>query len=450
MTLIKIFENIKQQYAFLWQKPMLVSVSGGVDSVVLLHLLIQHECTPIVFHCNFKLRGEDSDQDEQFVRNLCNKLGLTFHIEHFDTLEYASKHSMSLQMSARALRLQKTYECIEKYNCECAVLSHHLNDNIETILLTLLRGTGFKGLKGMEIYANRIFRPLLQVPKAQIIEYAKINNIDYREDISNKNTKYKRNVIRNEIIPVIMKYYPNFEKIMSSNIMRFNEQWKILEKIFSELENKITKQYSFYTEYDLNKLEIDQLTTSSLMLLIEKYGFNFQQIASMINNLKETETTIYNTNNYTACLKSGLLEIISNSFSFSQLPIYELKCVNDFFIEPINQFFSAQIITSKKFDAKILTNREVFLDLKKLQFPLFIRPWKDEDVINPLGMKGKKTVRKFLKDLKLPHLRMKSTYVLASNNTVIWIIGFRISQQFAINNNTEKVLWLRFERDIIQ
>lgn len=442
MTVEQIFEKIWQEYHFLWEKPMLVSVSGGVDSVVLLHLLVTSGSQLTVFHCNFQLRAEQSDQDEQFVRELCKKYGVQCIVERFDTTAFAKKHSYSIQEAARLLRLKKTYEYLDAYAFGCAALAHHLDDNIETVLFHFFRGTGLKGLKGMDIYAERLFRPLLNVPKRLIVEYAQYNQLAYREDISNLNVKYKRNAIRLHIIPAITKHFPDFEKVMSENIWRFRQQWISFEHSVKQIEQQIYSQHKFYRKYNISYLSVQPAADAILFSILEKFGFRHTQILAMLKNVANTETTTYRTKTHTGWLKDGVLVVADNNFEALPYPHIEINVLEDFFREPASKYIMAKILKPEEVHFDEATRYDAFLDVDKLPFPLVIRAWQSGDVIQPLGMKGKKSMSKFLKDLRFSYVEKKSVLVLAYKNTVVWAIGQRIGQQFAVHEKSSRILWL--------
>ena len=412
----------------------LLAVSGGMDSMVLLNLCHQAGFNISVAHCNFNLRGEESDADAKFVKDTCSRLKIPYFEKHFDTKSYASTHGISTQMAARDLRYAWFNELLKEQNLDQLAVAHHAQDNLETVLLNLARGTSISGLRGMLPKSGDIIRPLLGFERDEIENFAKQEGIEWREDSSNASDNYKRNYLRHQIIPAFTElnagFYTTFQNTLEKNLE--------VEKVFQE---KITALKPYIEEVvDGYRFSKDQIILSGigafqLSELLKPFGLNYEQSKELLVAMEGISGKTFNTSSHqllvdreyvfitahqTNEFESFLIEEGQGQFSLSQ-QTYEIKRLNG--------------------DSEVDRNpSNAFLDFNKLTFPLAVRAWKEGDYFFPLGMKGKKKLSDFMIDQKIPLNLKDQIRVLTSEESIVWVIGHRIDDRFKTNEQTKEVL----------
>ncbi|NVK85267.1 MAG: tRNA lysidine(34) synthetase TilS [Cytophagia bacterium] len=434
----RFLEFIKKHALIEANERFLLAVSGGVDSMVLLDLFSETSYPFAVAHCNFQLRGKESDWDEKFVKSTCEELKVTFHKRRFETKKYAKDHGVSTQMAARDLRFKWFESLCNEFGYDKIVLAHHLDDSIETFFLNLTRGTSLRGLRGIQVENDKLIRPLLTFSKEEILHYAKNEGLKWREDSSNQETYYKRNLIRHELIPVLEKLNPDFQKVMSENLEKLNLRFQTSEKYYQELYKDAVTITDSGFKIDKSKILEGCQSGYDLYELLRSFYFNYT-----------TALEIY----------EALGNASSGKVFFS--PDYQLLIDRDFLIVTLlksgeNEALSLQIDLK---DTKSNIGSETYhlaeyhqndwtlikdpsigaFDFDKLHFPLVVRPWKEGDSFQPLGMKGTKLVSDLLIDLKVPLVHKPKVNVMISNGEIVWVIGFRVSEKFKVTDKTEKV-----------
>jgi len=420
---------------------ILLGLSGGIDSVVLFHLL--HSCGIkfAVAHCNFQLRGSESDHDEVFVNELSKEHGIEFFSKQMNTTVYASEHGISIQMAARQLRLDYMNEIFHSKKYACICLAHHLDDNIETFFLNLIRGTGLKGLKGMSVFSATIFRPLLLTTRTEIKKYADFHNLSHREDSSNAKDDYIRNRIRHHVIPAVEKTFPRFNEVMKENLTRFSNGVSLYEKLCLFAAEYCTEKQKKYFIVHLDKLKKfgnDELLLAEIIL---PYGFTHHHAIQILENTESNETRKFYSSSHSAYLKNNTLEIHNTGILQNR----------SFYIENIYGFEDSDC--PLKIHAEILTNSSstelrhnsahAFFDLSKLKFPLLLRPREQGDTFHPFGMKGKKLITDLMNDLKLSEIQKKNVLLLCSEDQIIWVPGMRNADVFKVTTETIEILHLQ-------
>jgi tRNA(Ile)-lysidine synthase len=437
------FAEVLAQYKHLAEKPMLAAVSGGIDSLVLLHLLISNGCSVEIMHCNFGLRGEESDLDEKFVHGLSEQYQIPLHIRKFDTAAHASSSGISVQMAARELRLSYMDELMKTGRFSCVCLAHHLNDNIETFFLNLLRGTGMKGLKGMSVLSGNIFRPLLNISRSMIADYAKMNNLTFREDSSNEKDDYVRNRVRKHILPVITEHFPQFLSSMQQNFHHFASGVELLDVLCDEAVEGSVTQAGNIIKIDLKTILQNRDDSLLLYHVIEKYGFSHHQAELIWSNAGNTETTVYDSQTHRAFLKGNVLEIIHQVFHESCS--FRIDTPEDFSNPNLPVRMGIEWIDySSDADLKV-SSEQALLDANLVPFPLIIRKWKKGDVFYPYGMRGKKLISDFFSDRKMTAVEKQNTWILCCGEEVVWLIGQRIDNRWRVRPSTEIILSLKVE-----
>jgi len=417
-------------------KPVLLAVSGGIDSMVMTDLFVKEKIRIVIAHCNFSLRGQESDGDEDFVKKYAQKHKIPFRSVRFDTKQYAEKNSLSIQMAARELRYSWFEKMRIKENCDFTAVAHNLNDNIETLLINLTRGTGLSGLTGIKQVNGSIIRPLLFATRYEIEEYSKSHRIHYREDRSNADTKYTRNKLRHKVIPVLKDINPFFETAIAETIKRLGETDKLLEKYINSIRSELISNDSIDIRIDCKKL--NQLTDNETLIfeLFRIYGLRGNQVKDLINIIKGKTGKQLNTESH---------RILKNRASIIVIPISAENDEN-YIITDLNELRELQFIKScrsvrpgKNFiipgDAGTAC-----LDEASLVFPLKIRKWEKGDYFYPFGMTGRKKVSDFLTDTKLSLIEKDKVRILESNGKIAWIIGKRIDNRFRITPETKKIL----------
>jgi tRNA(Ile)-lysidine synthase len=432
----KFESNIAEKQLFSKQQPILLAVSGGIDSVVVAHLLKKGGFNFSMSHCNFKLRAEDSEADETFCKELAKKLGVKFYTKAFNVDAYCKKNKLSIQMAARELRYDWFKELIEKNKFDHLVTAHHANDVVETIFINLTRGTGINGLKGIPEKTGNIVRPLLNFTKEEIAIFAEKEKIEFRTDKSNLEAKYERNFLRLKIIPELKKLHPNLEKTFLNNVSNFKEEAEIVNDFIAEkCKELLSKKRDLIV---LNKvlLKKEKQLKTILHYILEPLGFNITQINDIITNIKENGEVgkLFNSQNHTLTIDRDLILIKPLiNISFEPIVIHsigELKKLELFNVTDVKDF-------------KNVKSNELVIEKERLNLPLTIRQKQTGDKFKPFGMKGFKLVSDLLKDQKLNAFEKEKCLILENGNgEIIWVIGYRSDDRYKITEPKNKLLKL--------
>ena len=407
----------------------LLAVSGGVDSMVLLNLFTVSNINFSVAHCNFSLRGEDSDEDEKFVKSICDKLGINFFVKKFNTIKTAFDEKISIQMAARELRYEWFNDLVNKNKIDNIVTAHHFNDNIETVLFNIARGTGISGLKGIEKKQNRLIRPLLNFTKNQVLDYANKNKIEFREDFSNEDEKYKRNKIRKSIIPEFQNVNPGFIESMYSTIENFKSAENIYLKFIENEKKRCTNYVDEVLKIDIGLLRKSIEPKTVLFEIIKEFGFI--DIDSIFNVIDAGSGKSFYSKKYFLVKNRNKLcisKLIKDRF-------IEISKEKNYIKDPIKM--SLKFVDNFKLN-EIKNKKVAVLNYDKLEFPLTIRNWKEGDWFIPSGMKGKKKLSDYFIDNKFSLIEKKRCFVLCSNNEIVWIVGHRIDERYKFVDGLEK------------
>lgn len=415
---------------------VLLAVSGGKDSVLMAHLFKKAKFTFGIAHCNFNLRGAESDEDEAFVRGLAKHFNCSFFSTQFNTAAYAKSSGQSIQMAARELRYQWFEEIASKNAYQQVALAHHQNDSVETILLNLVRGTGIAGLHGISAKRELFVRPLLFLTREQIDQLVDDCDLEFREDASNSSTKYARNKIRLEIIPRLKEINPNLEATFVNNSSRFAELEEFLHSEVHSLRESLFR----YTPGGRIKIELTRIKSlhPRKLLLYELFKpFNFTE--SILEDLSEAwdgqAGKIFSSASHTILIDREQLIVIPKQESVAEeISIYagQEECMYEGMRLTIRLSNKAPIFAD---------NNKVYLDEERLQFPLKIRPWKEGDFFYPYGMNGKKKISDFFTSIKIPLSEKKYIPILENGNgDVIWIAGYRSDERYKIGPHTKKII----------
>ncbi len=421
---------------------ILLTVSGGADSIAMLHLFYSAGFNIAIAHCNFKLRDQDSEKDEIFVKNIAKKYNLQLHIKRCDTKKIAEKNKISIEMAAREIRYSWFIQIAENYDFSKIATAHHLNDSVETILLNLSKKTGLNGMTGIPVINGKIIRPLLFAKKEQIIKYCNKNNLSYRKDYTNEKTEYQRNKIRHLIIPQFQKLNPAF----IDNVKQTADNLKQYKKLFKIYFKKFTDKCVFYDNYSvyINKGKMLRYEPVGLFLFqfLRKFGFNPTQVKNILTALSNTGKQFL-TNECRLIIDRNYL--IISKINPANKKIYKIDEKIDFLTIKKNQPDELQLkIIIKNYDELNIVKKPkfAFLDYDKLKFPLILRKWQNGDFFYPFGMTNKKKLSDFFSDNKLSLNQKENTWILCSGKKIIWIVGYRIDDRFKITKNTKKAIVL--------
>jgi len=428
-------KNIESKNLFTKSNKLLLGVSGGKDSMVLADLLLKAGYSFSVAHCNFCLRAEEANAEEAFVSSYFKQKNIPVFSIRFDTNKYAEENKLSIQMAARELRYNWFKQLKNEHNFNYIVTAHHLNDNIETFFINVLRGAGINGLKGIPEKTETVVRPLLFASSKQINEYISANNIQYKEDSSNSEVKYLRNKLRHQLVPLLKEINPNLEETFSKEFNYFREANNLIEKtIAKEIEN-ISTGVNNEVSYEIKKVLNSNHVGLLLHYILKQYSFDSSIEAQVLVAIKAGQSGKLFLSKTHTCLLDRDAIIIKENKTVSATQSYTIEKNSNFISEPINLHF--EIVEEAKI---IVADDLVCLDFEKLTFPMQLRKWKEGDSFQPLGMKGTKKLSDFFVNQKYTIFQKEEQWLLTSNNEIVWIVGKRIDERFKVNETTTKTL----------
>ncbi|MFA5326965.1 MAG: tRNA lysidine(34) synthetase TilS [Prolixibacteraceae bacterium] len=435
----QFLKYIREEKLFHSAQRILLAVSGGADSMLMLHLFASAGFSVGIAHCNFGLRGAESDGDEQLVAEYCDQHNLAFYVKRFNTEEYALQEGISIEMAARDLRYNWFNQLLGQHEFDFLATAHHQDDVIETFLINLSRGSGIKGLSGIQAKSGRIIRPMLFTNREEILDYCEKMKISFRNDSSNLDTIYKRNLIRQEILPLMEQINPAFRKNALKTIDNLNETGQLFQQRMSEIRATV------YSEDEQGAMiHIDKLLTLSpirtiLFELIRDFGFQAEQIDDIADSLtKESGRKFF----------SGAYRLVKDR---------EYLLISPFSAKPDKVFYLDENCEKINFPLPLILERfdrtrdfrfsthahVVDLDFDRLVFPLIIRHWQEGEYFKPLGMSGLKKISDYFIDEKYSIPEKENAWILASGNQVVWIVGKRLDDRFKITAKTKKILRIK-------
>jgi len=439
----KVQSYIQKQQLLTDQGSVIVGVSGGIDSISLLHLLKSLGYRCIVAHCNFHLRMEESMRDEEFVRNLAHSYSFPFYSVDFETNKYASEHKISIEMAARDLRYNWFGELLEKTDAQAIAVAHHADDSIETMLMNLIRGTGLRGLVGIAPRNNKIIRPLLCCTRKEIENYVVDHKLNYVLDSSNISTDYLRNRFRNEVLPLLTEINPSVRENLYKTIENLEGNLAIylqsIEYIRGIVVDKSDENITF--NIDLIKEQVNINTV--LYELLTPYGFNSSQVEQINQHLDSESGKVFFSETHR--LIKDRKQLIISEKDHNKKEYYSISQADSNIEFPINLRINRLTVTPGFQVSKVRDCIQV--DATKLVYPLKLRRWEIGDWFIPFGMKQKKKLSDFFIDNKFSLVEKENCWLLVSGDDIIWIVGHRMDNRFKITEQTEELIEIKIWND---
>jgi tRNA(Ile)-lysidine synthase len=425
-------QHLAQNLPFLKDKKLLLATSGGIDSMVLVHLFQQLGYDITVAHCNFNLRGAESDGDEQFIRNYASQHNIPVFVTCFNTKAFADEDKVSVQIAARQLRYAWFEELLQEHGLDYLITAHHLDDSIETFLINFTRGTGLEGLTGIPQQNGNIVRPLLPFSRAQIEQYAAQHNIQWREDSSNASDKYLRNKLRHHVVPILKSLNDGFEASFTNTLNHLQQAKSMADDAAVLVYQQVVTEESNRKLIDIARLKRLPNYKAYLYYWFSPLGFTAWDD---IYNLADAQPGKYIVSGGYRLLKDRdflILEQISGEDS----GIYEI----DENVQKTTIPIGLKLENVQFFDENH-TKNTIYINKELIKFPLFVRKWKEGDYFYPFGMNGlKKKVSKYFKDEKFSLSDKENTWLLCSGEDIIWVVGHRADNRFRVKENTTQIL----------
>ena len=435
----KFQNHINANFSFLQDKKLIVATSGGMDSMVLVHLFQKFNLNFALAHCNFQLRGAESDGDENFVKDYAKHNNITFFVTKFDTKNYSEENKLSTQVAARNLRYNWFNELLVSEKFDFVATAHHLDDQVETFLINFSRGTGLDGLTGIPSQNGNIIRPMLPFSRKEIENYVSENKLQWREDSSNTSDKYLRNKIRHHVIPVFKEINESFLQSFQNTLDHLNQEQSLVNDAVQMVYDIVVSEDNEQLKINISALLQYENYRAYLYKWLNKYGF---LAWNDVYNLIEAQSGKQIFSEKYILLKDRDFLILSKkeTTNFEEIIMHSIT-------EKPN--FPLKLTLCNQSDIFNQMKNVIFVDENKIQFPLTIRKWKEGDYFYPSGMQGKKKVSKYFKDEKFTLFQKQDTWILESNNKIVWIIGHRADERFKVENTTQTIIQITYNNEEI-
>ena len=436
---------IKKEKLFQFSEKILLAVSGGMDSVAMAELFFRAKFSFGIAHCNFQLRGEESEKDEAFVSLLARKYKVPFFNKRFLTKELTDTMGISVQMAARELRYNWFNQLLAKEGFPFLATAHHLDDQIETFFINMMRSTGIAGFHGILPKQGKIIRPMLFASREEIEGFVKKNDLVYREDSSNQEIKYLRNKIRHELIPVLAEINPGFSNILTENIYRIREAEKIFRDTVDKVRNNLLRKDNERIFISIGKIKELSPITTYLFELLSLFGFNYRVVNAISKALdEEPGKQFYSPTHRLIKDRDDLIitPLISGTKAADEKNEFQIPENNTRLIKPLKLTLKKLL---KDHDFQIdVSPRVANLDFHKIIYPLTLRKWRCGDSFYPFGRNHKKKLSDFFTDNKLSIDTKENTWLLCSGEKIVWIVGYRIDNRFRVTPKTKQVLQIKW------
>ncbi len=446
MLIDKFQEYVAREGLFTRQDKILLTVSGGVDSMVLMSLCVNSGYTVGVAHCNFCLRGQESDEDEILVQEHARKYGIECHNRRFDTIGEMERTGESMEMAARRLRYAWFNELCEEHGYTVIAVAHHIDDSIETFFINLLRGTGLRGLTGIHQQVGRVVRPLMFASRKEILEYALHKHIPYREDSSNKTTKYLRNKIRLGLTPRIREINPRFPFIMSRNIDRLVAAQRFIDGAINHIYADAVSDNDGIISINTSRImDVESRDFVIYEILSSRFGFKGDVVDALCKALQnQTTGRRFYSRSHVAYIDRGNIVISPISDEDNCLISVQQGQQRAYCSNAVLYF---EVVDVDSLPTYNVPDNVALLDADKVEYPLSLRRWSEGDTFTPFGMTGRKKVSDFLIDGKVSMAEKSRQFVLLVGDEIAWLVGRRIADPYRITESTERVL--RITKEII-
>lgn len=420
------------------RRPVLVGLSGGADSVALLSVLVRLGYACVALHCDFHLRGEESERDAAFARTFAESLGVPFYQTDFDTVAYAREHHLSIEMAARALRYAWFEELRERLGAQAIAVAHHRDDSVETVVMNLIRGTGIRGLTGIRPRNGFVVRPLLCVSRADIVAWLENQGIRYVTDSTNLSDAYTRNFIRLNVLPLLERINPSVREA----IARSAEHLSAVASVYA-YEIARAREEVIVSEGCLSIEALCRFPAPEAILyeLLKEYGFSRWVSAEVFDALRKESGKVFYSKTHRLLKDRAYLWIVPLERE-AEKTSFLLDPSREIYREPVGLTFRELPITP---DFQIEKNRRfAYFDADKLRLPLTLRKWREGDWFVPFGMKGRQKLSDYFSDHKFSRIEKEKAWLLCSGDAIIWLIGERADNRFRIDSGTKRVLAVNF------
>jgi tRNA(Ile)-lysidine synthetase, N-terminal domain/tRNA(Ile)-lysidine synthetase, C-terminal domain len=428
---------IEQNSLLTCNRPVIVGFSGGADSVALLSVLSRLGYDCIAAHCNFHLRGNESQRDEDFCRSFTQSVNVPFYKIDFDTEKYAKENSVSIEMAARDLRYEWFESLRQKLEAQAIAVAHHIDDSVETVLMNLCRGTGIRGLVGIRPKKGFVVRPLLSVTRKDVLSWLSENKLSYVTDSSNSSEVYTRNYIRNKILPALLKVNPSVNVAIS----RTTEHLSDVEALYLHVVEDARKQiFIGELELSIEKLLDYPAQETILFELLKPYGFSRVVVLEVFQSLNKESGKVFFSPEYR--LVKDRDKLLLGPVKEEEKIEFVIEESDEDFFGPLNLAFKTRDIDSSFVIEK--SKSIACLDYDKLKFPLVLRKWKQGDWFIPFGMKGKKKLSDYFSDSKYSLIEKERAWLLCSGDDIVWLIGERLDNRFCITEKSKRACLIHF------
>lgn len=435
--MLDTIRNFLKEHEIDERSGFVIAVSGGADSITLLHAFKYLNLRILALHCNFNLRGKESNMDEQFVKRFCDTYGIALSVKKFDTTGHAKEHGMSVEMAARELRYAWFEEMRVKKKMDYIVVAHHADDFAETVLMNLCRGTGVRGLTGIRPVNGRILRPLLAKSREEILAYIQEHQLGYRTDSTNNSLDYTRNKIRHLVVPVMKEINPSFLRTVEENARNLREVEQIYQYGIEQLKRKVVHEENGETLINIRETMGSPAPATLLREILKPYGFNGAQVEAVLNSHAATPGKQFEAGEF--LLTKGrtywrLFNLLERDTGRTLLADCGEYRMGD------QTFLVEEAEVAPDFEIPRESNVGCF-DLDKLIYPLVLRHWSTGDWFCPLGMKrSRKKLSDFFTDLKFSAKQKKECLILQSDKDIVWVVGHRLDDRYKITPRTRRAL----------
>lgn len=440
MYLLEEFEKyVSENELFSHNDKVLLAVSGGVDSMVLMSLTAAAGYQFGVAHCNFQLRGKESDEDQVMVEREAKRLGVEFYNAHFDTVGEMARTGESMEMAARRLRYAWFKLLCDEHGYSVIAIAHHINDSIETFFINMLRGTGLRGLTGINAQVGRIVRPLMFATRKDIHDFAVAHRIPFREDSSNRSTKYLRNKVRLGLVPMLKEINPQFTTIMRRNISRLSQAQEFVTASMEMIKRQVVEEQSGIFTLHIDCID-GSLPRNFIIYEILSAQFGFKgDVVDLLCHALDNEATgkRFYSRDWVAVVDRQKIVVATVAEDDDCETLVDRTMIRSYAGGSVLFYEYCDIDFIETLD---MGDNVALLDADKLQFPLKVRRWREGDWFIPLGMSGRKKLSDYLIDRKVSLVEKSRQFVLLSGDDIVWVIGRRLDDRFCITKKTENVL----------